>query len=81
MDEILDYLLWKHKRTIEQGLCVILGFALGSAYSMFTEPDRDIVRIVCTLLFIVLTMFIIMRNDKPRTYTLPDDESTPGSLR
>ena len=79
MDEIIDYLLWKHKRSIEQGICLLTGFLLGTSQVMAVEGSP--IRAAIAFIVAILLMLIMFRNDRPRTYNLPDDESTPASYR
>jgi len=66
IDEIIDYLLYKHSRAIGQGVCLLSGFAIGSAPG-YVAWDR-LVMAACMLIVAVVAMILMFRNDKPRDY-------------
>lgn len=74
MDEILDYLLWKHRHEIACATCMLSGFALG--ISAAAIDTRGPVFAVATLLAAVVAMILCTRNLKKRDYTFQDEEVT-----
>lgn len=70
MDEVLDYLLWKHHIKIYCGVCMLCGFALGSAPGL-VGWDKTIMA-ACALLAAIVAMIIMFRRDQSRDYTVEE---------
>lgn len=64
MDEIVDYLLFKHRHEIGRGVCMLVGFALGSAPRLYDFGGP--MQMVCLLLTLIIAMMLMFKNDRRR---------------
>ena len=71
MDEIVDYLLFKHRHAIGRGVCLLSGFALGAAPSLLPEAS-GLLKVACALVAAIVAMILMFRNDLPRDYHFED---------